>query len=78
MSARFLTALTICTIAAPAFGQDNTTSSQATKPTRVAVVCFKTGEKVSGMNKICYYDCLGSEAAITIRSVELCPLSIRQ
>jgi hypothetical protein len=41
-----------------------------------ATTCFKTGERTSGMNKICYYDCLGSEAAITISSVELCPLSI--
>ena len=41
-----------------------------------AATCFKTGERISGMNKICYYNCLGSEAAITISSVELCPLSI--
>lgn len=40
------------------------------------IVCFKTGERISGMNKICYYDCLGSEAAITISSVDLCPLTI--
>ena len=38
--------------------------------------CFFKGERTSGMNKICYYDCLGSEAAITISSVSLCPLSI--
>lgn len=44
---------------------------------QVAVMCFKTGERTSGMNRICYYDCLGSEAAITISSVELCPLSIQ-
>ncbi|MGO4438561.1 hypothetical protein [Rhizobium sp. RAF56] len=43
---------------------------------QVAVMCFKTGERTSGMNKICYYDCLGSAAAITIGAVELCPLSI--
>ena len=36
---------------------------------QLAAICFKTGEKTSGMNKICYYDCLGSEAAITISSV---------
>lgn len=42
----------------------------------VAAVCFKTGEQTSGMNKICYYDCLGSAKAITIGAVELCPLSI--
>lgn len=46
--------------------------------TRVAVTCFKSGERISGMNKICYYDCLGSEAAITIKSHELCPLSINR
>ena len=47
-------------------------------PTTVAVsvTCFKTGEETSGMNKICYYDCLGSSAAITISSVALCPLTI--
>ena len=43
---------------------------------QMAAVCFKTGERTSGMNKICYYDCMGSEAAITIGAVELCPLSI--
>jgi hypothetical protein len=43
----------------------------------VAVTCFKTGEKISGMNKICFYNCLGSEAAITISAVDLCPLSIQ-
>jgi hypothetical protein len=41
------------------------------------ITCFKTGEKTSGMNKICFYDCLGSEAAITVSAVELCPLSIK-
>ena len=42
------------------------------------LVCFKTGEQISGMNKICYYDCLGSAYAITIKSTELCPLSIKR
>ena len=43
-----------------------------------AVTCFKTGEETSGMNKICYYDCMGSSAAITVSSVSLCPLSINR
>lgn len=30
---------------------------------------------VSGLNRICVYDVLGSEAAITIRASSLCPLS---
>ena len=40
--------------------------------------CFATGEQISGMNKICFYDCLGSAAAITISSISLCPLSIKR
>ncbi len=50
----------------------------ASSPSRAAVTCFKIGEKTSGMNKICYYNCLGSEAAITIPATQLCPLSIQQ
>jgi hypothetical protein len=50
----------------------------AAPTTRAAVTCFKTGEKTSGFNKICYYDCLGSEAAITIGATQLCPLTIQQ
>jgi hypothetical protein len=42
-----------------------------------AVICFKSGKQVSGMNKICYYNCLGSTAAITISITTICPLSIQ-
>lgn len=45
-----------------------------TERTEVAGTCFSTGEQSSGMTKICYYDCLGSPAAITVSSVQLCPL----
>ena len=47
-------------------------------PTMVAnaTTCFYQYEQISGMNKICYYDCLGSGMAITISSVKLCPLTI--
>ena len=45
---------------------------------QLASTCLKTGEETSGMNKICYYNCLGSAAAITISSVSLCPLTINQ
>jgi len=55
--------------------------NQSPKPAKpagiqVAVVCFKSGEQVTGMNKICYYDCMGSPVAITLSSVSLCPLTI--
>ncbi|URK88006.1 hypothetical protein LP421_10525 [Rhizobium sp. RCAM05350] len=42
----------------------------------VAMMCMKTGEQSSGMNKICYYNCAGSNAAITVSATELCPLTI--
>ena len=45
---------------------------------RYAMLCFSKGEQISGMNKICYYDCLGSAAAITVSSVQLCPLTIER
>jgi hypothetical protein len=47
-------------------------------PTQVATLCFKTGEQTSGFNKICYYDCLGSAVAITIKATQLCPITINQ
>ena len=35
---------------------------------------FYIREEMSGFNKICYYDHLGSKVAITIKSTQLCPL----
>tara|TARA_B110000261_G_C12955203_1_gene306106 strand:- start:225 stop:569 length:345 start_codon:yes stop_codon:yes gene_type:complete len=53
-------------------------SSIAEKNLQLAAMCFKTGERTSGMNKICFYDCLGSATAITIKSHELCPYTINR
>ena len=53
-------------------------SSITEKNLQLAAMCFSSGERTSGMNKICYYDCLGGQAAITIKSYELCPLSINR
>ena len=39
-------------------------------------MCFSTGERLSGLNKICYYSCCGGDAALTISSTSLCPLTI--
>jgi len=45
---------------------------------RVAYVCFYNGEETSGMNKICYYNCLQSLAAITLSFTAICPMSINR
>ena len=42
-----------------------------------AATCFSKGSKNSGHNKICFYDCVGSEFAITIPVTSLCPLTIQ-
>jgi hypothetical protein len=44
-------------------------------PAQAGMAFFKY-ERVSGMNKICIYNHLGSEVAITIAAYKLCPLSI--
>ncbi len=44
---------------------------------QLAVNCPKAGEQTSGMNKICFYNCVGSMTAITIGATQLCPLSIQ-
>ena len=40
-----------------------------------ATTGFLIGEQTSGMNKICYYDVLGSTHSLNISSVGLCPLT---
>lgn len=41
-----------------------------------AGTAFFSHEIISGMNKICFYDHMGSSVAITIGSNRLCPLTI--
>jgi len=45
---------------------------------QIAIVCFFDSETTSGMNKICYYNCLGSLATITLGFAEICPMSINR
>ena len=41
------------------------------------VTAFKTGEITTGMTKQCFYDYIGNGYTRTVRSVELCPLTIQ-
>ena len=45
-------------------------------PAMAAELCFFKGERTSGMNTICFYDCISGPAAITISAAQLCPMSI--
>lgn len=42
-----------------------------------AGTAFFKYERSSGMNKICFYDHIGSEVAITVKSYDLCPRTIQ-
>lgn len=39
--------------------------------------CNHTGDKRDGLNKICFYKCPSGEVAITIKSTDLCPISLK-
>lgn len=41
-------------------------------------LCLLDHESVDGLNKICFYSCVSGDAAITIKSTQLCPLSIKR
>jgi hypothetical protein len=50
--------------------------AQTESGTTYTATGFLKRETTSGMYKTCYYDCLGSEVAISIKSIKLCPLTI--
>ena len=68
-----MTRLVIVTIVALAMCGTCASSLRAASET-----CFLKGQRVDGMNRICYYDCVSGDAAITVKSVQLCPISIRR
>ena len=46
--------------------------------TAFAATAFKVGEEVTGLTKQCYYEFAGSRYTITVKSHQLCPLSIKE
>jgi hypothetical protein len=42
-----------------------------------SISCFKINERTSGTNKICSYNCMGSEVTRNIKSTQICPMSIK-
>jgi len=43
------------------------------EPYRLPLLCNNSGEKISGLTKICYYSCAKSEGALTVTTYEACP-----
>lgn len=46
-------------------------------PAPSSFTAYKTGEQETGSTKQCYYDGLGNPYTRTVKSIELCPLSIQ-
>ena len=40
--------------------------------------CFSNGEYTQGFNKVCQYSCTGSAHAVTLRSTEICPPTVKR
>ena len=52
-------------------------SGTSSNSASTSISCFKKSESVSGTNKICIYNCMGSDTAINVKSTQLCPMSIK-
>ena len=52
-------------------------TSSSSSSSSSSISCFKKSERVSGTNKICTYNCMGSDIAINVKSTRLCPMSIK-
>lgn len=74
---RFLIAALLF-VAAPALADEARPNVSRWLHPQIAQVCFATGEQRSNMNKICFYNCGGSQAAITVGVVDLCPITINR
>lgn len=56
-------------------GMANQQQFQAPSSQSRGTSCHFTRSVVSGMNQICYYNCVGSGHAMTIGAAQICPLT---
>jgi hypothetical protein len=57
-------------VSIPAIAEE---SPRTAKPAKMGLICKKSTEQTSGLTRICYYDCSGTEGAMTARTYEHCP-----
>jgi len=56
-----------------------TTASRPAPPgqgVQFASICVKTGEKIAGGTKTCFYNCAGAGTEVSVPSTTVCPLTI--
>jgi hypothetical protein len=59
-------------------GSPSSTSSSYSSSSSSGGTCFFKSDRVSGFNRICTYDCLGSDTPVTVNATDICKLSIRR
>ena len=67
---RIVLALTVLAASSSAFAEQSPLTGA---PYRLPLLCNKSGEKISGLIKICYYSCAKSEGGMTAMAYEACP-----
>jgi hypothetical protein len=67
---RIVLALAVLAASSSAFAERSPLTGE---PYRLPLLCKKSGEKISGLTKICYYSCAKSEGAMTAATYEACP-----
>jgi hypothetical protein len=68
-----LFSLTVAGLAVPPRPKTPATPEGAVQ---LAAICVKTGEKISGAVKTCFYNCTGEGRELTVSSRAVCPLTI--
>jgi len=67
---RIVLVLAALAVSVPAIAEE---SPRPARPSRTSLICKKSSEQTSGLTRICYYDCRGSEGAMKARTYEPCP-----
>lgn len=47
-------------------------------PLIAAETCFYKSDREEGLNRICFYDCVSGTYAMTIKSHQICPVTIKR
>ena len=70
-AARMVLALSVCATPTVTVAKQSVPNG---RPSRVTVLCTKSSERVvSGLTKICYFNCGKSERALKVTTYEACP-----
>jgi hypothetical protein len=67
---KIVLALAVLAASSSAFAEQSPLTGDAY---RLPLLCNKSGEKISGLTKICYYSCAKSEGAMMAMMYEVCP-----